>query len=177
MVTSMNMIRNITLGCRRCKLAQTRSVTVIGRGKNIYDSPIMFIGEAPGKDEDKEGVAFVGQSGKLLDRWIKRMGITNYYITNIVRCRPPNNRKPLRGEINDCIDYLYMEITTLKPIAIVTLGRTAEKELPQGYYRGTPAFFIYHPSYYIRMGNHEEQWGPAVDKLKETIDEVLEVKK
>jgi len=171
---SLSTVRNCTLGCKRCVLAKTRKGTVLSRGQNVYDSPVMFIGEAPGREEDETGEAFVGASGKLLDRWIKRMGIENYYITNIVRCRPPNNRKPLRHEINSCIDFLQWEINAIKPKAIVTLGRTAEKEYPQGFSGGLPVFFIYHPSYYIRLGNHEEQWGPAVDKLKENLDKYEE---
>ncbi len=172
MVTSLGRVRSITMGCRRCSLAQTRKDTVLGRGKNVDDSPIIFVGEAPGREEDEAGEAFVGASGKLLDKWIKRMELKSYYITNIVRCRPPNNRKPHRNEINDCVDFLDMEINAIQPKAIVTLGRTAEKEFPQGYRRGIPVFFIYHPSYYLRLGNHVEQWGVAVDNLKKMIDEV-----
>lgn len=164
-------VKRITRGCNRCGLRMTRKQAVLARSEGLHFNTVVFVGEAPGADEDKEGSAFVGASGHLLDNWIKRLGIANYYITNIVRCRPPGNRKPHRDEINECFDFLGMEINILKPVCIVALGKTAETELGKSF-RGIPVFAIYHPSYYLRLGNHEEQWGPAVDKLKENISEV-----
>ena len=95
-----------------------------GAGKKI-----MFIGEAPGEEEAKQHLAFVGRSGKLLDRWIAYLGINNYVITNIVRHRPPNNRVPTMDEIEACIPYLFEEVQNEGPYYIIALGKTAARTL------------------------------------------------
>ena len=110
--------------CTACKLSEGRTNAVPGEGPE--DPDIMFIGEAPGFYEDKEGRPFVGQSGKFLNELIREAGLTRekVFISNIVKCRPPNNRDPLPNEIDTCEDlWLSQQIQSLKPKVIVTLGR------------------------------------------------------
>ena len=111
--------------CKQCILFTTRKNVVAGEG-NLY-ADIMFIGEAPGYYEDKQGRPFVGDSGKLLDECLLDLGVVRnqVYITNIVKCRPPGNRVPYPKEIQSCINYLVKEIELVQPKIIVTLGMTA----------------------------------------------------
>ncbi|MCD6528060.1 uracil-DNA glycosylase [bacterium] len=111
--------------CQKCPLAKTRTKAVPGEGSP--KAKIMFIGEAPGKDEDKQGRPFVGQAGKLLDELLKLAELKrqDIFITNIVKCRPPENRDPLLEEIQICLPYLKEQIKLIKPQLIVTLGRHA----------------------------------------------------
>ncbi|MCA9261430.1 MAG: uracil-DNA glycosylase [Planctomycetales bacterium] len=110
--------------CRRCaELADTRKQTVFGVGN--ASARIMFIGEAPGADEDRQGEPFVGPAGQLLNRIITASGLKreDLYICNVLKCRPPGNRDPLPGEIQACSDYLDRQIDLVDPLVIVTLGR------------------------------------------------------
>lgn len=166
-------LQQTTMSCRRCQLHTTRTKAVIGRGSNVYQNrPVLFVGEAPGAEEDKVGLPFVGASGKLLDRWIIELGLTSYYITNTVRCRPPGNRRPELHELTWCRCYLEREIEILKPICIVTLGRVAQNAVAK-LKLDIPTFFIYHPSYFIRNGSRSELWKPPIEKLQEQICKVM----
>lgn len=109
--------------CRRCPLATTRTHTVPGEGS--LQSVVMFIGEGPGRDEDRQGRPFVGRSGKFLDEMLAAQDIARneVYITNVVKCRPPNNRDPEKAELEACADYLVRQIELINPRIIVTLGR------------------------------------------------------
>jgi DNA polymerase len=111
------------LGCPRCKLAQTRTHAVPGEGS--YRSVVLFVGEGPGQEEDRQGRPFVGRSGQLLTRNLARLGIDrkDVFITNVVKCRPPDNRDPESDEIAACADYLTRQIALINPRIIVTLGR------------------------------------------------------
>lgn len=113
--------------CKKCEIGHTRNNIVMGRGNK--NAPIMFIGEAPGEHEDLQGVPFVGAAGKLLDILLKAMMIKEdqYYITNIVKCRPPGNRVPNDEEAQNCISFLRNEVFLVKPQIIVCLGATAVK--------------------------------------------------
>ena len=115
--------------CKRCKLCENRTKTVFGVGPT--DAKIMFIGEGPGADEDKEGEPFVGKAGKLMDMAFQGLGIdrNDVYICNIVKCRPPNNRTPLKEEADACLDYLRAQVMFIKPKIIVLLGNTALKNI------------------------------------------------
>lgn len=108
-----------------CPLAKTRKNIVFIRGTGDRDVDVLFVGEAPGKDEDELGLPFVGRSGKLLDKWIKEMEINNYAIVNIVKCRPPGNRKPTNLEIYRCMPLLEAQLNVLRPKLIVALGGVA----------------------------------------------------
>jgi uracil-DNA glycosylase family 4 len=113
------------INCKDCKLCKTRTNVVIGTGNK--NANIMFIGEGPGADEDKIGVPFVGRAGKLMDNALDGIGIKRdeIYITNIVKCRPPNNRDPEDEEANECKKYLESQIMLVNPKIIVLLGRIA----------------------------------------------------
>jgi uracil-DNA glycosylase family 4 len=111
--------------CTKCGLHKTRTNTVPGQGNNSPE--IMFVGEAPGADEDAQGLAFVGAAGQLLTKMIEAMGLSRdeVFIANILKCRPPDNRRPTPEEMQTCIPYLKEQIKTLKPRVIVALGATA----------------------------------------------------
>jgi len=114
-------------GCKRCRLCKSRTKVVFGKGSR--DADIMFVGEGPGRDEDITGVPFVGKAGQLLDRILEASGIdiSDIYIGNIVKCRPPNNRIPAPEEANACLPYLRNQVYLIKPKIIVCLGATAAK--------------------------------------------------
>ena len=107
-----------------CPLWKTRNKMVWIRGTSTKDVDILFAGEAPGRDEDLQGRPFVGRAGKILDKWIEEAGVTNYAIINIIKCRPPNNRRPLQSEIISCLPYFVKQVKELFPKLIVALGAT-----------------------------------------------------
>ncbi len=111
--------------CTRCPLHATRTQPVPGEGG--YRRPIILVGEAPGREEDKQGRPFVGPAGKLLDELLSLAGLTreDVFITNILKCRPPNNRDPLPKEIQACSPYLEAQFRILRPKLVITLGRFA----------------------------------------------------
>ncbi len=116
-------------GCTRCRLAETRTQVVFGVGNPAAD--LMFVGEAPGFHEDKQGFPFVGQAGKLLDRLLGGIGLTraDVYIANVLKCRPPGNRDPGQDEIESCEPHLFRQIELIQPLVIATLGNFATKLL------------------------------------------------
>jgi uracil-DNA glycosylase len=118
-----------TAGCTRCRLAETRTQVVFGVGDP--DAELMFVGEAPGFHEDKQGYPFVGQAGKLLDRLLEGIGLTraNVYIGNVIKCRPPGNRDPMPDEIEACESHLFRQISLIRPTVVATLGNFATKLL------------------------------------------------
>jgi DNA polymerase len=117
-------------GCTRCpELAQARHTVVFGAGH--ADADLMFVGEAPGRNEDLQGIPFVGQAGQLLDRLLGEIGLERgqVFVTNVLRCRPPGNRDPHPAEIDRCQDYLFRTIELVRPVVICTLGNFATKLL------------------------------------------------
>ncbi len=118
--------------CPLCKLARTRKNAVPGEGQ--LSAKIIFIGEAPGRSEDEKGRPFVGAAGRILDELLKKAGIerSQVFITNIVKCRPPNNRVPKEDELTACRPYLDRQIALIKPKVICILGRTAYSSLLGG---------------------------------------------
>jgi len=167
----LKAIAQTVVACKKCALHAKRRQAVPGQG-NIHPD-ILFIGEGPGEDEDKQGLAFIGRAGQLLTRLITRMGYTRdeVFIANIVKCRPPNNRKPLPEEMNMCRPYLERQISVLKPKVIVLLGASAFEGLipPDSSgrtiskvrgkwldYNGIPAMPTFHPSYLLR--NQSAMW-------------------
>ena len=149
--------------CANCELCQTRNATVPGEGAS--DAPdILFVGEGPGAEEDAQGRPFVGKAGQLLDKMIEAMGYQRgeVFITNVVKCHPPNNRKPVREEMDQCLPYLRQQIKLINPKVIVGLGGTAMEGLlgrPVGIsrmrgvwqeYAGVKLMPTFHPSYLLR---------------------------
>jgi len=116
-------------GCVRCALAQTRTQVVFGSGSPTAE--LMFVGEAPGFHEDKQGVPFVGAAGKLLDKLLGGIGLTraDVYVCNVLKCRPPGNRDPLPEEIQACESHLFRQIELIQPTFVATLGNFATKLL------------------------------------------------
>ena len=116
--------------CTRCpQLASSRQTVVFGSGH--ADADLMFVGEAPGANEDKQGVPFVGQAGKLLDQLLGEIGLTraDVFVVNVLKCRPPGNRDPLPQEIDNCQDYLWRQLELIEPTVVCTLGNFATKLL------------------------------------------------
>jgi uracil-DNA glycosylase len=118
-----------TAGCIRCALAQGRTQVVFGSGSP--DADLMFVGEAPGFHEDQQGVPFVGQAGKLLDKLLGGIGLTraDVFVANVLKCRPPGNRDPLPEEIAACEPHLFRQIELIQPTLVATLGNFATKLL------------------------------------------------
>ncbi len=149
-------------GCRRCRLCEGRQRTVFGSGDPRAE--LMFIGEGPGAEEDRQGLPFVGRAGELLTRIVEAIGMTRdqVYIANIVKCRPPGNRDPQPDEVAACRSYLERQITLIRPRLIVALGRIAAQtllgnDLPIGRMRGqwfqfmgVPLMVTYHPAALLR---------------------------
>ena len=116
--------------CQKCGLCDQRTKVVIGQGNK--NAKVLLVGEAPGKQEDLEGIPFVGRSGKLLDSIMGEFGFsreTNVYIANMVKCRPPENRDPTPKEVSCCIHYLHRQIEELNPQIVVCVGRIAAQQL------------------------------------------------
>lgn len=159
--------------CTRCGLCHGRTNTVFGEGDP--DAPVMFIGEGPGQNEDEQGQPFVGRAGELLTKMITAMGFQRQevYISNVVKCRPPNNRAPTPEEAATCWSYLQRQIQIIRPRVIVTLGGPAAKTLldtREGItrLRGTwhqyagiqppiPVMPTFHPAYLLRAYTHENR--------------------
>jgi uracil-DNA glycosylase family 4 len=159
----LRAIREDIGDCTRCRLhKQGRKQIVFGVGNPRAE--LMFIGEAPGADEDQQGEPFVGRAGQLLNNMIKAMGLRreDIYIANIIKCRPPGNRTPERDECETCSPFLMRQIATIKPKALVALGAVAAKtllainapmsELRGKWYdfRGTKLAVTYHPAFLLR---------------------------
>ncbi|MBN2345098.1 MAG: uracil-DNA glycosylase [Candidatus Aminicenantes bacterium] len=156
------------LQCRRCRLHETKSHYVPGEGSN--HPGILFIGEGPGETEDQFGRPFIGRAGQLLDKIIQKMGLgrEDVFIGNVVKCRPPNNREPLKDEVQACLPWLLRQIAILQPKAIVCLGRVALNNLlgtshSMGRIRGQVLSFngiplvpTYHPAFILHKRDKEE---------------------
>ena len=128
-VTELHAYRDEVAGCTRCALAAGRTQVVFGSGDPGAD--LMFVGEAPGFHEDKQGVPFVGAAGKLLDQLLSGIGLTrlDVYVANVIKCRPPGNRDPMPEEIEACEGHLWKQIELIQPRVVATLGNFATKLL------------------------------------------------
>lgn len=161
------------MACTKCPLHKTKKNYVPGEGGLTPD--IMFIGEGPGETEDNFGRPFIGKAGQLLDKMIAKMGYNRetVFIGNIVKCRPPNNRDPLKDEVEACMPFLIRQLAVLRPRVIVCLGKVAMNNLLGTDYsimrergrvfqfQGIPVIPTYHPAYILRQKGKE-----AVSKAK-----------
>jgi uracil-DNA glycosylase family 4 len=163
--TDLAALAREAAGCTRCPLSGSRTQVVFGVGDPGAD--LMFVGEAPGRDEDLQGEPFVGRSGKLLDRLVmEELGVdrSRFYIANVVKCRPPDNRDPKPDEIAACRPYLAAQMELIRPVVVVSLGNFATKLLlqtdlgitkvrgkayPMGEWQLVPT---YHPAAALRSG-------------------------
>ena len=171
--------------CVKCPLHRSRSQVVFSDGSP--ESPVVFVGEAPGEEEDAQGKPFVGRAGRYLNQKISEvMGMKReeVYITNVCKCRPPENRKPTPQEIRACFPYLRKEIEIVKPKVICCLGSTAGegilgktmsvtkvrgKVFPYPYDPKIKVFLTYHPAYILRNPKAEGEFVEDLKKLKELI--------
>jgi uracil-DNA glycosylase len=131
-ISSLNNVKNQVVTCTKCDLCKTRKNSVPGKGD--HNSKIIFVGEAPGRNEDNTGEPFVGVAGKKLSEALEYAGISrdSVYITNVVKCRPPNNRVPTLTEKESCRNYLESEIKLIKPKVICIMGNTAYQSILGG---------------------------------------------
>lgn len=166
-IKSLEEVGRIAAGCTNCSLHQSRKNVVFGVGNPNAD--LMFIGEAPGADEDRQGEPFVGRAGQLLNKIITAMEMRreDVYIANILKCRPPGNRDPLQEEADCCTPYLHKQIEFIAPKLIVALGLVAAKQLLKAApnttlkslrsqifsYQGRPLMVTYHPAALLRNQN------------------------
>lgn len=179
---TLQIIQDEVKSCTKCGLHATRTNTVFSRGNP--QASLCFVGEAPGEDEDLQGRPFVGRSGKLLDETLSKLGInpeTDIYVCNIIKCRPPNNRKPAEEEINFCIDFLEEQLKLVSPKVIVALGATAVNGLINTTFgitkirgqffkrRNTLVMPVFHPSYVLRNGST----GPVFDAFKQDLESAI----
>lgn len=170
--------------CSKCALSETRTNCVFGVGDQNAD--LLFVGEAPGEQEDKTGTPFVGRAGKLLDQFLFAVDIPRekVYIANILKCRPPKNRDPLPEEEEACIDFLRRQVRLIKPKVIVCLGRISAMKLIKPDFKITKEHgewfekgnllitAIYHPAALLRDPRKKEEMLEDMKKIKSKIDEL-----
>jgi DNA polymerase len=180
---SLESHREAICNCQKCPLGKTRNKFVYGVGNPKAD--LMFVGEAPGADEDRLGEPFVGRAGQLLDKILAAMGLdrSKIYIANVLKCRPPGNRDPLPEEVELCIGYLKEQVRSIRPKLMVALGRIAAQALldtksPLGKLRGSwhefetiPLLVTYHPAALLRFAQYKrDTWADmqiVMARLKE----------
>ena len=170
--------------CQKCPLGQSRTNFVFGDG--CPDADIMFVGEAPGADEDRLGKPFVGRAGKLLDKILAAMKLRreDVFIANILKCRPPNNRDPQSDEALTCEPYLHQQIKLIKPKIICCLGRIAAQRLLQTNmslgqmrdkwldYHGAILMVTYHPAALLRSNQYKRPLWDDMQKLLKKLEEL-----
>jgi uracil-DNA glycosylase family 4 len=185
MQSSLKVLRDELLSCTKCTLSdQGRSQVVFGAGKDLSPD-IMFVGEGPGAEEDSCGIPFSGRAGVLLTKMIESIGYTreDVYIDNIVKCRPPGNRKPTTAEAKICTPHVEQQVDFIQPLTLVCVGSTAAENLLKikkpmyqlrGHwysYKGIPTRVIYHPAYLLRLHGEEEK-----KAKKETWEDLMEIR-
>ena len=177
-------LQTACLSCTSCPLSQTRHNAVFGVGPQ--DAEVMFVGEGPGENEDLQGEPFVGAAGKFLDEMLSiiDLGRENCYITNIVKCRPPQNRDPLNTEQDACIGYLRNQAALIRPKIIVCLGRIAAmriikedfkitKEHGQWFEKsGVQMMALFHPAAILRDPRRRPETFEDLKKLQAKIQEL-----
>jgi DNA polymerase len=179
----LEWIHSLVVGCRRCRLSQSRRNTVPGEGNP--NASLMLVGEAPGAAEDAQGRPFVGAAGQLLTALLAEIGISRaeVFITNVVKCRPPGNRDPQEDEIAACNDYLLGQIASIRPRVIATLGRHAMHTLISAdlsisrahgkhyFQQGILFIPIFHPAYALHEESRRGQLREDMQALKRLLEE------
>ena len=174
-------LKKEVLSCRGCELYKTRKNVVFGAGSP--KARLMFVGEAPGMEEDLQGIPFVGRAGRLLTKIIESIGLTrkDVYIGNVLKCRPPNNRNPLPTEILTCEEYLIKQIKLIKPEVICALGKFAAQTLlrsQESISRLRGKFYEYHkarlmptfhPAYLLRNPNDKRLVWEDMKKIRKEL--------
>jgi DNA polymerase len=184
MSDSWEILRSECENCRACELHTTRTNCVFGTGN--VDADLLFVGEAPGDNEDKTGVPFVGRAGQLLVQYVYAVDIPreSVYIANILKCRPPKNRDPLPAEEDACMDFLRRQVKLIRPKIIVCLGRISAMRLIRPDYKITKEHgewvqkgnflitAVYHPALLLRDPRRKEEMLVDMKKIKEKLDEL-----
>lgn len=177
----LEKLKREVLRCRACNLSNTRLNVVFGAGNP--NAGLMFVGEAPGSEEDMQGLPFVGRAGQLLTKIIEAMGLRreDVYIANVLKCRPPNNRAPLPDEIAACRETLRRQITIIKPKVICTLGKFASQTLLNTEttisrlrgnfyeYEGIKVMPTFHPAYLLRNPHDKKLAWADMKKIKKLL--------
>ncbi|MBP1733046.1 MAG: uracil glycosylase superfamily protein [Deltaproteobacteria bacterium] len=178
---TLPMLQKQVKACTRCPLARTRRTVVFGEGNEKAE--LVFVGEAPGEEEDLQGRPFVGRAGKLLDQMIQRMRLSrkDVFICNVLKCRPPQNRDPDASEIDMCKNYLFAQLEIIEPKVICALGRHAYNTLMgvdaritkiRGQitaYNGIALLPTYHPSFLLRNQDRMKEALEDMEKLREIL--------
>ncbi|MBE6594363.1 MAG: uracil-DNA glycosylase [Ruminococcaceae bacterium] len=176
-------LENECRNCHKCPLGDTRTNCVFGTGSR--EAELMFVGEAPGEQEDLSGTPFVGRAGQLLNKFLEAVDIPRekVYIANILKCRPPQNRDPLPEEEDACIGYLREQVKLIRPKIIVCLGRVSAMRLIKPDFRITKEHgqwfkkgdflmtAVYHPAYLLRDPRKKEDMLVDMRRLREKLDE------
>lgn len=184
-VLDLATLEEMVSTCTRCQLGGTRNRTVFGAG--AHDARIVFIGEAPGRDEDLQGLPFVGRAGKLLTKILDSVGMSRdeVYITNILKCRPPENRDPLEDEVGACSIFLQRQIELIDPVLICALGRVAGQNLLRStaslsalrqnvhFYNDIKVIVMYHPAALLRNPNLKRAAWEDIQMVRGMYDEAL----
>ena len=180
---SLEELQRACADCQACPLGKTRTKSVFGTGD--VRAELMFVGEAPGEQEDLSGVPFVGRAGQLLDKFLYAVDIPRkkVYIANILKCRPPKNRDPLPAEEDACIGYLREQVRLIRPKLIVCLGRVSAmrlikpdfkitKEHGEWFERGGYLMTaVYHPAALLRDPRKKEDMLEDMKRIKQKLDE------
>lgn len=181
---SIEEIRSQVHQCQKCPLSKTRTQTVFGEGN--LRAQLIFVGEAPGYEEDQQGRPFVGRAGQLLTRIITAMNLTReeVYITNVVKCRPPQNRNPLPDEITACEPYLHNQLEIIQPRVICALGNFASQTILKTKnpisrlrgrcynYRNIPVVPTFHPAACLRFPRYKNMVWEDMKLVKEILKNV-----
>lgn len=180
--SSLEQLQHIVSQCQLCELHASRIHTVFGSGKT--DADLLIIGEAPGEDEDEQGEPFVGHAGQLLNAMLQAIGLDRQvvYLTNVIKCHPPENRNPHVSETICCDPYLQRQIELVKPKLILALGRIAAQHLlmsqdnlgamrdKQYSYNGIPLIVSYHPAYLLRKPTEKRKSWQDLQRVKRLLD-------
>jgi len=181
----LELLQKKVESCTACKLAETRTKVVFGVGNP--EARVMFVGEAPGANEDLQGEPFVGRAGQLLDKMLLAAGFSRYeniYIANMAKCRPPQNRDPAADEVGACIDFLRAQVKIIKPLVIVCLGRVAAQAIISPDFKvtkqhgefieknGTLMMGTYHPAALLRFSANKPDAFADLLALREKLAEL-----
>ena len=180
---TLHSIRSDLGECTRCKLHTGRTTVVFGVGSP--DADLMFVGEAPGRDEDRQGIPFVGRAGQLLTKIIASIGLTRdeVYIANVIKCRPPHNRNPELDEVQTCEPFLFRQLDVIRPKVVVALGAFAIRTLlrtDQGIsrlrghiydYRGAKLVPTFHPAFLLRSPERKRDVWEDMKKVRDLLAE------
>ena len=176
--TTLEQVRGELGDCTRCKLHQSRTTLVFGVGRP--DADLMFVGEAPGRDEDQQGEPFVGPAGQLLTKIIEAIGLTRdqVYIANVIKCRPPQNRNPELDEVQTCAPFLFQQLDVIRPRVVVALGSFAVRTLLRSEqsisrlrgqvfdYRGAKLVPTFHPAFLLRSPDRKRDVWEDMKKVR-----------